>query len=239
MTSFGEFREVTVYAQIDKSRWPEPIVNALIRSAIRDYSTHFPMFVDTEEEDTNIACSADEQEYSLSAFTGIQTVLDVEYPFGEDPPDLLMRRDQDDPRGFEGLEVYAVRGFEKPYMLRLGEEPSAGEEIRLTYLADHTVPTTDTATLTVPDRHLDALVLFVQWKVLSATVNRLMTNPDPQELAVLEQLAPGTRLPAIEENARKAYEAKIAEYKEGQIQVGDGSIPVGALTDRWAQEDWA
>jgi hypothetical protein len=239
MTTFGEFRDVTVYTQIDKARWPEPVVNALIRSAIRDYSTHFPMFVDTEEEDTNITCTADEQEYSLSGFAGIQTVLNVEYPFGEDPPELLTQRAQDDPRGFEGLEVYAVRGFDKPYMLRLGEEPAANEEIRLTYLADHTVPTTDTATLTVPDRHLDALVLFVQWKVLNATVNRLMTNPDPQEMEVLEALMPGTRLPTMVENAQKAYEDKIAAYKEGQIQIGDGSIPIGALTDRWAQEEWA
>lgn len=239
MTTLGEFREVTVYAEIDKSRWMEPTVNAWIRDAIRDYSTTFPMFVDTGDEDTNITCSDDVQEYSLSSFTGIQTVLEIEYPEGEDPPDMLTRRDQDDPRGFEGLPVYAVRGFDKPDTLRLGEEPSATEEIRLTYLADHTVPTADTATLTVPDRHLDALVLFVQWRAMRATVNRLVTNPDANELAVLEALMPGTRLPAMVIEARKAYKEKIAEYKASQIQVGDASIPVGALRDRWAGEEWA
>ena len=239
MTTFGEFREVSVYAEIDKSRWIEPTVNAWLRDAIRDYSVHFPHYVDTDDESTNITCVDDQQEYSLSSFTGIQTVLDVEYPEGEDPPDLLERRDQDDPRGFEGLEVYAVRGFDKPDTLRLGEEPDADEEIRLTYLADHAVPATDTTALTVPDRHLDALVLFVQWRAARATLHRLMTNPDPQELAVLKVLAPGTRLPEMVKEARKAYEDKIAEYREGQIQVGDASIPIGALRDRWAQEAWA
>ncbi len=240
MTTLGEFREVSVYAEVDKSRWIEPTVNAWIRDAIRDYSIHFPMFVDTDDESTNITCVDDQQEYGLSSFTGIQTVLAVEYPEGNDPPDLLERREQDDPRGFEGLEVYAVRGFEKPDTLRLGEEPSSTEEIRLTYLADHTAPGTDIITLTVPDRHLDVLVLFVQWRAMRAAVNRLMTNPDPQELAVLEVLAPGTRLLATVKEMRQAYEDKIAELKKTQLQAGgDASIPIGALRDRWALEVWA
>lgn len=239
MTTFGEFREVTIYAGMDKSRWPEPIVNAWIRDAIRDYSAHFPRFVDTDTEGTNIECVADQQEYSLSSFTGIQTVLDVEYPAGEDPPEFVERRDQDDPRGFEGLGVYAVQGFERPSALRLGEEPSEGEEIRIAYLADHSMPTSDAEALTVPDYHLDALVLFVHWRAMRATVNRLMTNPDPQELPVLEALAPGGRLPAVAQEARKAYEDKIAEFQATQVQVGDASIPIGALKDRWEREEWA
>lgn len=239
MTTFGEFREVSVYAEVDKSRWIEPTVNAWIRDAIRDYSGHFPMFVDTDDQSTNISCVAGQQEYSLSSFTGIQAVLDVEYPEGNDPASLLKRWEQDDPRGFEGLEVYALRGFEKPDTLRLGQEPSSGESIRLTYLADHTAPATDITTLTVPDRHLDVLVLFVQWRAMRAAVNRLMTNPDPQELAVLELLAPSGRLLGAVKEMRQAYEDKIAELKETQLQVGDASIPIGALKDRWALEGWA
>ena len=239
MTTLGEFREVSIYAEIDKTRWIEPTANAWIRDAIRDYSSHFPMFVDTDDESTNITCVDDQQEYSLSSLTGIQAVLDVEYPEGNDPASLLERREQDEPRGFEGFEVYAVRGFEKPDTLRLGQEPSSTEKIRLTYLADHTAPATDIITLTVPDRHLDALVLFVQWRAMRAAVNRLMTNPDPQELAVLELLAPGTRLLGAVKEMRQAYEDKIAELKETQLQVGDASIPIGALKDRWALEAWA
>jgi len=60
----------------------------------------------------------------------------------------------------------------------LGSKPTTGEDIVVGYLADHDYPTADDDVLTVPDRHLEGLVLFVWWKAT-------------QELAAEQAIAAG------------------------------------------------
>jgi len=114
--------------------------------------------------EVSIDCVADQHEYALSSYTGIQAVISVEYPEGEDPMEYLEYRRETDPRGFWTDGYYCVRGDDPPATLVIGAKPSTGETIGLTYLADHTALTADNSVLTVPDRHLEGLVLFVRWK---------------------------------------------------------------------------
>jgi len=239
MTTLGAFRDTTIYAVVDRARWDIPTVNAWIRDAVRDYSSYFPQFIDTASlEDGNLECEQDVREYSLAAFTGIRSVMEVEYPEGEDPPEFLTRRDLDDPRGFYGLGVYDVRGHLAPDTLVIGPAPDDGEEIRLIYLANHANPETDADVLTVPEHHLEALTLFVQLRAIQAALIRLTTSPDFGERGETSMLSEArVRLANEVDRLFKAYMAKLESYRVAG-QVTDGIAEIGAIRDRWEFNEW-
>ena len=157
MTNRGDARDSILRERLASvSDWPDATLNQWINDAIAEYSVHFPRYLTG-----TINCVADQVEYSLSSLTNPQRILCVEYPDGGDPMTFLARRAVNDTRGFWGKDYYDVWGADSPSTLVIGQKPSLGEDIVVHYLGDHDYPSTDNDVLTVPDRHLEGLALFV------------------------------------------------------------------------------
>ena len=180
MTTRADLRDDIMRERLaDATQWPDSTLNQWIEDAIAEYSVHFPR---TDLEAT-IDCVDDQREYDLSSeLTRPQGILRVEYPSGEDPPEYLTRRSVDDSRGFWGGEYYDVRG-DPPHTLFVGEKPDDGEDIVVFYDGDHLYPTDDADMLTVPDQHLEGLVLFVWWKAAQELL--AAEAKDPQTTTLL------------------------------------------------------
>lgn len=157
--------------------WSDIQINQWINDAIAEYSIHFPK----EVTGFTITTTADQREYSLSSATGIQHITRVEYPQGDDPPTLLTWRDKQDPRGFWGGPYYDFEGS-PPSTLIIGEKPSANETIEIDYLADHDYLDDDSDTVSVPDLHLELIVLFVRMAAMQELAAEEAKNPDTTTL---------------------------------------------------------
>jgi hypothetical protein len=189
----------------DETTWTNANLNAWIADGILDYSNHF-----RRQLNATLTCTAGTQEYSLSTLTAPADILRVEFPKGEDPPRYLVRRPETGT--FKDLPVYDVRG-DPPATLILGEEPETGDQIYLTYSADHLLPTTDATSLTVPDTHLEAIKLFVMWQAVRELEFNEAAEPDKTSL-LLGMLG----LNAV--RAERIYRVRLEEYKKTRAPGG-------------------
>lgn len=205
MTTRADLRAILREVLSNTTQWPDATLNVWIASAIRDYSTVLPRTLTA-----TITCTT-AVTYALTSYTGIQTITRVEYPTAEDPPRYLARRPETG-IAFEDTPCYDVRGA-PPATLVIGEEPTAGEFIGLTYLADHLIPTDDVAALTVPDHHLETLGLFVHWQAI-------------RELEMAEAVEPNTTSVLLSMyglnagRAERLYRAKLADNLKAQASSG-------------------
>jgi hypothetical protein len=190
--------------------WTDANVGQWIIDALANYSITFPR----TELEAEIACADSVREYDLvSVLTNPHQVTRVEYPQGEDPPTYLDRRSIRDVRGFEGGGYYDVLGS-PPTTLWIGQEPDAGDVIVVTYEGDHFYPTEEDDTLTVPDGHIEALVLFVLWK--AAEKLRDVEAADPQTTTLLL-----TQYDMMVFRAERAYWAWM---RKAQDEVAESAI---------------
>lgn len=191
-------------------KWSDEQVNQWINDAIADYSIHFPLV-----KTLTISCSEDDRQYDLD--TDFVDVLSVEYPTGEDPPEYLERRERTHPDFWEVDGFYDVlkhRDFEDPDELLISEKPDAGESIDVIYQAHHTfLDDDDTDEMSVPERHLELIVLFVRMAAF-------------QELATTESADPYTNsiiAGTLELNAFRAersYRKELDEFKASESESG-------------------
>lgn len=171
-------------------------INRWITDAIAEYSLSFPRRLCR-----HITTTAGQRDYPLEDIPEFQRVLRVEYPYGQEPSCYLTHRRQDDRRGFLAQPVYDLE-LTAPQTLTLviGVTPAAGETIALTYQADHSFPQNDEDELSVPDRHLELLVLFVRQAAMQEQLARHSAAADAGSLL----------LSSLSENAARA----AREYRE-------------------------
>lgn len=160
------------------SVWSQAQVEEWVNAAIREYSRFFPRVVESD-----ISCTADVHKYDLPA--GFQSVLSVEYPKDEDPPEFLTWR------GYKQANWWGASGFydvvrneddNNVNQLWISEDPSAGETITVIHTADHDCNLAAGGTVTVPEYHHDLLIAHVVWSAyrerLSAEVGSSYPNLD-------------------------------------------------------------
>ncbi len=159
MTTGTTFRDDWIRERLaDVTQWPDATLLKWINQAIASYSGYFSRWVTA-----TITAVAAQRTYSLSSYTGIRQIISVEWPSGQNPPEYLAWRSEFE-GGFWGGKFYDVRGSDPPAMLVIGTAPALGQNIGIEYGVDHSALSVIGDTLTVPDRHLDGLVLFVWWK---------------------------------------------------------------------------
>jgi hypothetical protein len=136
-------------------RYTNDQLNDACWMAFTAYNRQYP-----RQATATIAAVTDQREYALASYTGFRKATRVEYPTGEEPASYLDPRAPDDPEGFWGERFYHVLGGTSPATLVIGEKPTTGESIGLTYEADHTYPTADGTTWTIPAHDAGWLVDF-------------------------------------------------------------------------------
>ncbi len=216
MTTLAELRATLREILPSAEVWPEATINAWIQEAIQDFSGYFP-----RETSGLLDLTDDERVYALSDLeAGIFAVIQVEYPYGEDPPRFLARKQES--AGIVGEAVFDVRGS-PPSDLVLGEKPSTGEQARIVYTCGHIKPIDDSDVITVPDNRLEAIIEFVRWQaVREAEMNQTM-DPDTKNLVLSEIGLNSGR-------AERIYRAKIRDY-QGQ-EAGGGYVSGWQMDDK-------
>ncbi len=193
MTTGTTFRDSWLRERLaNVTQWPDATLLKWINQAICDYSMYFSCYATA-----TITAVATQREYSLSSYTGIRRILWVEWPNGQNPPEYLVWRSEGE-GGFWGGKFYDVRGLEAPAVLVIGTAPALGQNIDIAYAADHAQLSVIGDTLTVLDRHLEGLALFVWWKAA-------------QELLAAEAWSPSVSL-LVTEYDMLAYRA-VREYR--------------------------
>jgi len=161
-------------------KWSDLQVNQWINDAIADYSVHFPRTITLK-----IDCTAGTHYYNLPL--DIKTVISVEYPKGEDPPEFLTLSDRLLPEFFESDTLYCVEPSIDAVtagLLWISSDPLATEDINLIYQGDHAYLDDDADAVTVIDRHLELIMLYVRWAGFQELATTESSNPDPTSLAL-------------------------------------------------------
>jgi hypothetical protein len=177
--------------------WGAETLQQWILDAIRDYSQYFPRL---QTATTTISTASPGHSFDLP--TDFLSVLLVEFPTGEDPPEYLTRRSRTHPQfyDYEGYyDVEASHDATGTGTLYLSEEPSNGESFVLTYHATHATDLDDTDTITVREDHEEILILFVVWTAF-------------KERAATEQQDPDTTIHLLQQIVKAAEQAE-AEYR--------------------------
>ena len=193
-------------------------INQWINDAIEEYSRYFP-----RRKAYAIACAAGDRQYDLP--TDFRGLISVEYPAGGDPPTYLERRDYRHPDFWQADGCYDIvhrSDAGDPDELWISTRPALGETITLEYLGDHDFVDDDIDALSVPDAHLEALVLHVRWSSLQALASAEAANPDPNNVLL-------DRYEANVVRAERLYYRKIEEY--GRLEAESGATP-------WSMDKW-
>lgn len=178
-------------------------INQWINDAIADYSVYFP------REATQVIDLVEAQ--SVYALEAARQVLAVVHPAGSDPPCYLPRGDQRG-EGFFGRRRYDLIG-DPPTHLVLGLVGQPGEQVEIRLLRDHDYPASDGTPVTLPDRHLELLVLFVRMAAAQEVASREMM--DPQVTTLLS-----STLSTNAGRAEREYRLKLKEYLQAESPGG-------------------
>jgi hypothetical protein len=178
--------------------WSDLQINQWINDAIADYSLYFPRLVQAVLEPT-----AGVRAVPLPA--NFRSAVLVEFPSGQEPPQYLRRRSCQESDFWELPLYYDILRRDDGSAadeLWLSELPQAGQELGLEYLATHASLDDDGDTATLPDRHLELLVLFVNWAGLQELASSEARNPDPSTLAM-------STLDSAASHAERAYRKQV------------------------------
>lgn len=163
MTTLGELRAEVRLTLADAATWPDATLDAYIAAGIRLYSAHFP-----RPRRAALELTPGQQVYDLPGGEGLHAVLRVELARDGEPAHCLAAADEDSTAFRAGEPVYAVRGVGETDALGqlvFAEPVVAGMSATVEYLASHPLPAAgdDTAQLTVPDAHLEAITAYVRF----------------------------------------------------------------------------
>jgi len=183
-------------------KWSDEQINQFINDAIADYSINFPR-VKTQ----TISCSDDTRVYDLA--TDFLDALSVEYPTGEDPPEYLKFREKTHPDFWQKDGYYCIeqeKGEDDLDVIYISEKPSTGESIEVTFNAYHAyLDDDDTDELTVPEEHLELIILYVRWATYQELATTESASPDPTT-------AISSTLELNAERAERAYRKILSSY---------------------------
>jgi len=188
-------------------------INQWIHDAIAEISQCFPRTLYAQ-----FTLQAAQTVVDLSGLSGFQSILQVEFPLGLQPPRYLHRASHRDSARFRGRPTYDLDwSWPSGRRLILGLTPQEGERLGLTYEADHLYPADDQTALTVPDRHLELIVLFVRMAALQ------------EQLAELgaQSLPPSSLLGVRALNAARARQEYLEALDQARKREGAGAIVIG------------
>lgn len=224
MTTLTELttRALNAMGDGDGGTWSSAQVEEWLREAIADYGQYFP-----RQLDAALTTSAGEHCYALPA--GLQAILLVEYPSGEQPPQYLTQRPRTRRDFWNRSGYYDWRpadGSASGAMpeLVLSEAPLAGETITVTYLGPHDTALASGGTVTAPAGHLPILILYAIMMAWQERLAQEQQAPTSNSTLLLSQYA---------SNADRARRNYVQALSRARIAAAGRS---GAV--RWAMDKW-
>lgn len=188
-------------------KWSDIQINQWINDAVADYSIPFP-----RTNSSTLATQAGVQKYSLPA--DFLAVLRVEYPAGSHT--YLRRRDciRPDFWGREGwYDILHKGAADVQDEIILSADVDGSAAIGLVYYAAHPYPASDADDITIPEHHLELLVLFCRWKAWEMLSTEEGADPDPSKLLAATHEVNAYR-------AERAYRKALAEYQAAASESG-------------------
>ena len=154
-------------------------INQWINDAIADYSIYFPQL-----KTASITVTTGTHEYDLP--TDFVSMVRVEWPTGREPEEFLERVNRAESAGPYTTGVYEIMasGSSAASKIWFADEMTTGIKPEIVYQASHDSLDDDGDVTTVPDRHLDLLVLFCRWASLQELASEEAANPDPSQLNI-------------------------------------------------------
>jgi hypothetical protein len=178
-------------------------LNQWIVDAIADYTNTFPRRL-TATIDT----TAGTNEYDLPS--DFLSMLSVESPSGESPPRYLLRLDRRSAAFLGGEGYYDL--FEPgdagavPQLCLSGDIQNG--EASIIYQAQHAYLDDDADECSLPDPHLELIVLFCRWAANQELASTESADPDPKSLAM-------STLELNAYRAERAYRQSLKDYQRG------------------------
>lgn len=180
--------------------WSDLQMNQWINDAIADYNLHFPRLTQV-----SLATAAGQNNYALS---GARRILGVEYPLGNPlrPFDHTRMAFLAQP-GFYDVVYSPQDGSEVELWLSGtigGCPPGLLADCRCACQADHAYLDDDSDAATLPERHLELVMLYVRWAAFQELASSESADPDPTSLAIS----------TLELNAYRAQRLYLAALQE-------------------------
>ncbi len=197
--------------------WPDDTVLIWLNEAINDMSIHIPpIFNET------IATSADVHAYDLPQFA--RSIVNVEYPAGEDPPEYLDRRSTLHPAFWNrsGFYDFYDRNRQAPAdpQLIISANPTGSQNIEVTFTASYGVDLALIGEVPVPNQFHHLLMLFVNWRAILNEHAEEIQDPDTTTLLISQLMSNADR------SMREYYEA-IRQAIEMMTTAGPAILQAG------------
>ena len=194
--------------------WSDLQVNQWINDAIADYSLHFPLI-----SQLSLATVAGQNHYPL---TGIRRILGVEYPLSAAGPALenpLRQLEHTCPEflaqaGYYDVVYSPAAGSEVELWLSgviAGCPAALAADCRCACQADHSYLDDDSDATSLPERHLELVMLYVRWAAFQELASSESANPDPTSLAM-------STLELNAYRAQRLYLAALQEVKHAESE---------------------
>lgn len=191
-------------------------INQWINDAIADYTLYLP-----RQFECQISAVTGQNNYSLGNIAGLRNVLSVVFTVSEGEEIFLTRHNERAHRQFYGQPVYNLkRDTSGQWQLVLGITPQGGETISMAVEADHVYLSGDEDETTVPDLHLEWIVLFVRAAAMQEQLAQVSAQNDPSSL-LLSTLGSNVER-AMNEYQQKKKEILATASAGGVIQLWEG-----------------
>jgi len=207
-------RVEVVLMDTTNAKWDTGTLDEAIRAATAAYSSVCPV-----QGMTALTLATAGREISLSSLTTLLHVLRVWWEYTSTAPEY--------PPKWREFEVWPG-----PVLwINDGEEPGAGDIVRVFYTSAHTLSGLDSATVTtIPDAHITPLVQGTAgFAALSRAVDRTeMLNVDGWDFKRLQEYAEGQLA---------HFDAWLKQLATAEAVQRAGIAPTAAL-DRWEGHGW-
>ena len=211
-----ELRELCQRTLNDASgaTFTDALVDGWIKEAIEEYSQHFWKIVDVQV--TGIASGT----YAYAVTERIGSVVRVEYPEGQDPPQYAIRRAY-------ASDDFWLHADSYDYI------QSKGESAGILFLSDPTQDTSATITairtfdetateLDIPAKHEPILIARVRWQARQFQADGELLNPTSNSSLLMAQM---------EQNAKSARKNYFQMLYNAVLTESGGSVVV-----RWEMD---
>jgi hypothetical protein len=205
-------------------RFTDSQIALWIQNAIRDYSINWPLMKRITIE-AGVGESVYDLAYDVHFIRHVYYVPDNDFSRG-----VYLKRSNYTADDFTlQVNVYdwikRTHSQEKSTLLVSPPSETAQDLYYVDYGGDHIVPEADLTNLTVADRHLQLLLLYIRWKATEdiSTV---------QNVAIIPRVGTLVSPPMSEEAARMAMNAYFTAVKQAKREESEG------VTVRWKMDKW-